>query len=170
MPEELIHAGNISITMLESLFREALHKASIRNLAEAVIAYDPAQPREVADRQIQEKGLYEVSVEEDERIIVSTTFGTNIIIEPFPSQGILTFIARYRVKPHINYGDILQLANKINSELIVIRASVPEQIKGVIFDYSMYLWGGVTPGSVIVSFQKFEQLVQSTVKANSVYF
>jgi len=165
MTNELIN-GNLPAVEFKNLLDKALRQASdvYRNSIETV-----EREGRKTDSDICDPAAYSISVENNETLIVDGPAGT-IIIVAYPRQGAIRFVSKYRVTNAVSYADLIQLVNKINLQTLGIRACVPTQIKGIVFDYTLYLWGGVTPASIVVSLQEFDRLVQEVVRDNSGVF
>lgn len=80
----------------------------------------------------------------------------------FPAEGTIRLMAVFRTKPSLKPQRLLEFANRVNQEFVMIRASVASNA-AVVIDYYFLLDGGITPRSIVSATKRMLQVTTQAV-------
>lgn len=107
-------------------------------------------------REVFEAALFDTHLDSDGDLVVKD--GYKIIVTPHGSRFI-RFLTMFRLKEDCGRDSRLELANRINDSLILVRASVNAD-RILILDYYLpVMGGGISRKGLVMSFRAFSGLV-----------
>ena len=112
-------------------------------------------------RKILDAALYQVAVKDNDLVV---TASYKIWVHLADTKRHVRFFAGFRFKEGSSLAGRFALANKINDELIMMRACVSgEKQDGLWLDDYIWLDGGVSNRNIALAFKQFEALVQASL-------
>jgi hypothetical protein len=90
--------------------------------------------------------------------------GFNYWVFPEAEGRRIRLMSQFRANPSSSLTDRLTYANKINDDLVVIRAYVRQDSGNIGFDYYITIEGGITKRNIIAATKFFISLVESALR------
>jgi hypothetical protein len=110
--------------------------------------------------------MYDVALDGELRMRVSS--GYLFWVTLAESRRFLRFTAVFRFTDGSDLPARLELANRINDDLVMIRAAASgEQHERLWLDYYVWLDGGMPRKNVVLAFRQFEALVEAALKKDT---
>lgn len=88
--------------------------------------------------------------------------GVKMWVKTDPSRRLMSVRAGYGLKPETSRSSALELANRINDDLVFIRACVPSGMSSpfLYLDHYIDITGGVTGQEVVGEVRRFHRLIR----------
>lgn len=80
----------------------------------------------------------------------------------FPAEGTVRLMAIFRTNPSLKPQRLLEFANRINQEFIMVRATIASN-SAVVIDYYLLLEGGMTPRSIVSATKRLLQVTTQAI-------
>lgn len=106
-----------------------------------------------------EDAYFETSIDKDGDLMIKGRY--RCYVELPDSRRFIRFYAIFKPSDQASHSALINYANRINMELIVLRMYATE--KSIGFDQYVWLEGGVTKKNVVMAFKIFNDLVQDAI-------
>lgn len=114
-------------------------------------------------RGLLDSALFDVKPSDDGELCI--TAGYKLWISLAQSKRTVRFYAVFRFREQSELLARLQMVNKINDELVMLRAAVSGENRDRLwFDQYIWLEGGITKKNFLLSFKQFERLIDGALK------
>ena len=100
-----------------------------------------------------EEALMETSFDKEGDLQVSEN--PHCLVLPSDSKDRLRLLAIFTFEPQVSHAQRLEFVNQVNSEFILIRATVGAQNDTLFFDHDIMVQGGITKQSLVLATKRF---------------
>lgn len=111
--------------------------------------------------EIYQRAYIDASLDSDGEVRLNLD-GLTMFAISYPDRGLLRFRLGFSIKPNATRQQLIELCNRINDQLIFIRASYPVSMEpglGVLLDYYLDTTSGVTGHEIINGTRRFRSVV-----------
>lgn len=99
---------------------------------------------------------FEAHIDKDGTLVVHDDY--RVIVEPTKRKETLRFVVLFGVREGVKEEDMYALCNRINDNLLVVRASFHEP-SSLVIDWDIPVKGGIAPQTLVHAFRKFNRVV-----------
>ena len=101
----------------------------------------------------------------DGLVVVDTL---RFLLMPFPSRKCVRLVSVFSFKPEATLADRLFFANKINSQMVALRAGIAEETPdSLMLDWTVSISGGVTRRYIINSVRLFGDMITAAMREDT---
>jgi putative sensory transduction regulator len=86
------------------------------------------------------------------------------LVLPSNSKDRIRLLALFGFEPQVSHQQRLEFVNQVNSEFILIRATVGAQDDTLMFDHYLWVQGGITKQALVLATQRFLSICGGAVQ------
>ena len=113
-------------------------------------------------KSIFDEALMETSVDPEGDLHVSENL--NCLVLPSDSKDRIRLLAIFAFEPQVSQQKRLEFVNQVNSEFILIRASVGSQNDTLFFDHDILVQGGITKKALVLATKRFLSIPREAIQ------